>query len=86
MPRRSKVAVLILAAAAVAVVLVFRSAGRWLVVQDPLEPACAVVVLAGHLPFRAMEAAPIYKEGGAAEVWLTKGAVYEEDLEVESWE
>ena len=60
-----------------------RTAGSWLVVQDPLQPARAVVVLAGHLPFRAMEAASIFKRGGVDEVWLTKGAVYGEDLAIE---
>jgi uncharacterized SAM-binding protein YcdF (DUF218 family) len=46
--------------------------GRWLVVADPLEPAQAIVVLSGRVPFRAMEAASIYREGLAPEVWLTK--------------
>jgi uncharacterized SAM-binding protein YcdF (DUF218 family) len=49
--------------------------GQWLVVADPLEPAKAVVVLNGRMPFRAMEAASIYREGLAPEVWLTKGVV-----------
>jgi uncharacterized SAM-binding protein YcdF (DUF218 family) len=45
--------------------------GRWLVVADPLEPARAIVVLSGRVPFRAMEAAALYREGLAPEVWLT---------------
>ena len=49
--------------------------GEGLVVADPLEPARAIVVLGGRLPFRAMEAAAIYREGLAREVWLTKEAV-----------
>jgi uncharacterized SAM-binding protein YcdF (DUF218 family) len=40
-------------------------------VEDPLEPARAVVVLSGRAPFRAMEAAAIYRDGLAPEVWLT---------------
>ncbi len=48
--------------------------GHWLVVEDPLEPARAIVVLSGHLPFRAIEAARIYEQGVAPEVWLTIGA------------
>lgn len=48
--------------------------GRWLVVEDPLEPARAVVVLAGHVPFRALEAARIYQRGLVGEVWLTRAA------------
>src|SRR5262245_64673147 len=45
--------------------------GYWLVVADPLEPARAIVVLGGPVPFRAMEAAAIYGQGWAPEVWLT---------------
>jgi len=46
--------------------------GHWLVVADPLENAQAIVVLSGDVPFRAMEAASIYKGGWASEVWLTR--------------
>ena len=53
--------------------------GQGLVVADPLEPARAIVVLGGRLPFRAMEAASIYREGLAPEVWLTKEAVAPEE-------
>lgn len=45
--------------------------GRWLVVADRLEPARAIVVLSGRVPFRAMEAAALYRDGLAPEVWLT---------------
>jgi uncharacterized SAM-binding protein YcdF (DUF218 family) len=48
--------------------------GQWLMVADPLEPAKAIVVLSGRVPFRAMEAASIYKGAWATEVWLTKEA------------
>jgi uncharacterized SAM-binding protein YcdF (DUF218 family) len=53
--------------------------GQWLMVADPLEPAKAVVVLSGRVPFRAMEAASIYREGLAPEVWLTKEIVRPEE-------
>lgn len=53
--------------------------GRWLMVADPLEPARAIVVLSGRVPFRAMEAATIYREGLAPEVWLTKEVVRAEE-------
>jgi uncharacterized SAM-binding protein YcdF (DUF218 family) len=49
-------------------------------VTDPLQHANAVVVLGGQVPFRAMEAAEIYRGGWAPEVWLTQGGVYEEDV------
>jgi len=47
-----------------------RNVGRWLVVDDSLEPARAIVVLSGLTPYRAMEAAEIYRQGWAREVWL----------------
>ena len=56
----------------IAGVLVVRNIGRWLVVEDPLTHAGAIVVLSGGLPFRALEAARIYQEGMAPEVWLTR--------------
>jgi len=46
--------------------------GRWLVVEDPLEQAHAIVVLSGHLPDRAMEAARIYQGNYAAQVWVSQ--------------
>lgn len=54
--------------------LVLARFGNWLVVADPLAPATAMVVLGGYLPYRAMEAAQMYREGWAPEVWLTKYA------------
>lgn len=56
-----------------------RGLGQWLVVVDPLEPARAIVVLSGRLPFRAMEAASLYRAGWAPEVWLTTEARTPED-------
>jgi uncharacterized SAM-binding protein YcdF (DUF218 family) len=48
-------------------------------VADPLERAKASVVLSGRVPFRAMEAASIYREGLAPEIWLTKEVVRAEE-------
>jgi hypothetical protein len=45
--------------------------GRWLVLEDPLEKAQAIVVLSGRMPLRTMEAAKLYREGYAPKVWLT---------------
>src|SRR5271168_3297338 len=53
----------------IAVFLLFL--GRWLVVEDPLEKAQAIVVLSGDMPLRASEAAKLYREGYAPSVWLT---------------
>jgi uncharacterized SAM-binding protein YcdF (DUF218 family) len=47
------------------------SVGRWLVAEDPLEKAQAIVVLSGHMPLRAWEAAKLYRAGYAPKVWLT---------------
>ena len=50
----------------------FSRLGSWVVVADPLVKADAIVVFGGQLPFRAMEAAAIYHEGWAPEVWVTR--------------
>lgn len=39
-----------------------------LVTEDRLEPAAAIVVLAGHLPFREIEAARLYHAGWAPQL------------------
>lgn len=51
--------------------IAFRHLGRWLIKEDPLQPAGAVVVLSGGVPFRAAEAGHIYSAGLAPQVWLT---------------
>jgi uncharacterized SAM-binding protein YcdF (DUF218 family) len=45
--------------------------GRWLDREDPLRPATAIAVLSGGWPTRALEAAALYREGYAQEIWLT---------------
>ncbi len=50
----------------------FRHVGRWLVRPDDLQHARAIVVLSGKIPYRAMEAAKLYHEGWASEVWLLR--------------
>lgn len=49
----------------------FANLGRWLIVEDPLQHASAIAVLSGRMPSRAVEAARIYRDGYAPEVWLT---------------
>jgi uncharacterized SAM-binding protein YcdF (DUF218 family) len=49
----------------------FFGVGRWLTVEDPLEKASAIAVLSGNMPLRALEAAKLYREGYAPEIWLT---------------
>jgi uncharacterized SAM-binding protein YcdF (DUF218 family) len=58
----------------VAAVVAFFRVGQWLVVEDSLAPADAIVVLSGGLPERAIEAARIYHQGFASEVWISQPA------------
>ncbi len=72
--RRALIALLLLALVAALGRWGASGLGRWLVVADALEPARAIVVLSGHLPFRALEAASLYRQGWAPEVWVTRAA------------
>lgn len=47
-------------------------AGAWLVVEDPLAPAQAIVVLSGRMPDRALEAARLYRQNAAPQVWVSQ--------------
>jgi uncharacterized SAM-binding protein YcdF (DUF218 family) len=53
------------------VLAVFLGVGQWLVVEDPVARVRAIAVLSGKMPLRAMEAAKLYREGYAPDVWLT---------------
>jgi uncharacterized SAM-binding protein YcdF (DUF218 family) len=61
----------LLSLAIVVVLVLFLGVGRWLVVEDPLEKASAIVVLSGRVPMRALEAARLYQSGWAPQIWLT---------------
>jgi len=50
---------------------IFFTVGRWLVVEDPLVHADAIVILSGRLPERALEAARVYQAGYADQVWIS---------------
>jgi uncharacterized SAM-binding protein YcdF (DUF218 family) len=63
-------------------VICFFGVGRWLVVEDPLSKARAIAVLSGGMPSRAKEAAKLYREGYAPEIWLTHSAEPGETLAV----
>src|SRR6266436_5152166 len=62
-------------------VVIFFGVGRWLVVEDPLVKARAIVVLSGAMPLRAIEAGKLYREGYAPEIWLTHSTEPGETLE-----
>ncbi|HUJ29679.1 MAG TPA: YdcF family protein [Candidatus Acidoferrum sp.] len=72
--RRRIVAALALFAVLSAATAMFRGVGRWLVREDPLAHADAIVVLSGSMPRRAEAAAAVYRAGYAPEVWLTRPA------------
>src|SRR5437660_8870367 len=61
--------------------VIFFGVGRWLVAEDQLGKARAIVVLSGAMPLRAIEAAKLYREGYAPEIWLTHSSEPRETLE-----
>jgi uncharacterized SAM-binding protein YcdF (DUF218 family) len=69
--RALRVFLALCAAVLVLAVAIFLGVGRWLVVEDPLAKANAIVVLSGSIPLRAIEAAKLYRQGYAPQVWLT---------------
>lgn len=73
-PRTRIVAGAVVLVVLLTAIVVVRHAGQWLVDEDQLQHAKAVVVLGGHLPLRAIEAAAIYRDGWVDEAWLTPGA------------
>src|SRR6266700_7864584 len=70
----------VLGAGLVLAMVIFFGVGRWLVVEDPLAKARAIVVLSGAMPLRAVEAAKLYRAGYAPEIWLTHSAEPAETL------
>jgi uncharacterized SAM-binding protein YcdF (DUF218 family) len=60
--------------------VVFFDLGKWLVRQDPLQQSKAIAVLSGGVPTRALEAAALYHEGFAKEIWLTHPDVHDDAL------
>jgi uncharacterized SAM-binding protein YcdF (DUF218 family) len=56
----------------IAALWIFLHLGTWLVVQDRLEPAEVMAVLSGRMPERALEAARLYAQKAAPQVWVTQ--------------
>jgi uncharacterized SAM-binding protein YcdF (DUF218 family) len=81
-PRRRSIVFLVALSIVVGCVAFWalRRLGRWLVDGDPLQHGQAIVVLSGKSPFRAMEAAEIYRQGWASEVWLLQDETVESDV------
>ena len=51
--------------------LVLLNLGRWLDREDPPQKAAAIAVLSGRMPYRALEAARLYNQGYAPQIWLS---------------
>jgi uncharacterized SAM-binding protein YcdF (DUF218 family) len=66
------------ALAGIAYVPILREMGSFLVVEDRLQPAAAIVVLGGQTPFRELEAAKLYRAGWAPKLIVVPGALWEE--------
>ena len=62
--------------------VILLAAGKWLVREDPLEDATAIAVLSGNIPTRALEAARLYHDGYAKEIWLTHPRAHADVLNV----
>ncbi len=69
----SRAAVLCLAGAG-AIVALLLFAGRFLYVEDPLQPSDAILVFAGTFAERPLEAADLYRRGYAPLIVLTREA------------
>jgi uncharacterized SAM-binding protein YcdF (DUF218 family) len=82
--RRRAFAYAVITAAALLLVAVFlfRNVGRWLVREDPLSPADVIVVLSGSMPYRAEEAAQLFRKDLAREIWITRPSGPGADLAV----
>lgn len=62
--------------------VILLGAGKWLVREDPLKQATAIVALSGNIPTRALEAALLYHDGYAKEIWLTHPRAHADVLNV----
>jgi uncharacterized SAM-binding protein YcdF (DUF218 family) len=73
---------------------ILREIASFLITEDSLEPAAAIVVLGGQTPFREMEAARLFAQGWAPKLIVIPGALWEEQQALsalgirvpESWE
>ncbi len=53
---------------------ILRGISSFLIVEDSLRPAAAIVALGGQTPFREMEAAKFYRSGLATQVFIVREA------------
>lgn len=64
--------------------IILRGIGAYLIVEDVLEPASAILVLSGHSPLRALEAAKLYESGWAPKIILGRSVRTEDYYEFRS--
>ncbi len=69
--RKARLWPFLILALIIAILFSFFHLGHWLIAEDPLQGAAAIAVLSGRMPSRAIEAARVYKQGYAPQVWLT---------------
>jgi len=74
------IVIAVFAAVMTAGVVAFRHAGGWLVREDPITQADAIVVLSGGMPYRAEGAADLYRKKWAPEVWVTRPESHAQEL------
>jgi uncharacterized SAM-binding protein YcdF (DUF218 family) len=79
-PSLGRTVVFVALASALLTPAAVRVAGTSLVIDEPLEHSRAIVVFGGAAPFRSMEAATLYKQGWAPEVWVTTGRQRADDV------
>ena len=80
-PWRTTVVAAVLLVEAALATAVFRHAGTCLVREDALSRADAILVLSGSMPYRAEEAAKLFRQGYAPEVWITRPAAPLEQMQ-----
>src|SRR6266404_3248398 len=61
-----------------AYVPILREIGSFLIVEDSLQPAAAIVALGGQAPFRQIEAAKLYHAGWAPQVFVVREGASDE--------
>ena len=57
---------------------ILRALGSFLIIEDPLQTAVAIVALGGQAPFREIEAAKLYHEGWAPLIFIVREAASDE--------
>jgi uncharacterized SAM-binding protein YcdF (DUF218 family) len=57
---------------------ILREIASFLIVEDSLQPAAAIVALGGQTPFREIEAAKLYHAGWAPQVFVVREAASDE--------